>query len=94
MADSAVKAGHVLLEGQVINLATSWVGWLSLAVFVIAYYFIATEDKYEVNKAKPALFAGTFMFMLIGIFYAINGLNPDPLHDELEHLILEIAEIF
>ena len=90
----ALKAGHVLIEGQAVNLATSWVGWLSLAVFVLAYYFIATEDRYEVNKAKPALFAGTFMFMLIGIFYAINGLDPDPLHDELEHLILEIAEIF
>ncbi|SFV63584.1 Na+/H+ antiporter NhaD type [hydrothermal vent metagenome] len=77
-----------------INLATTWVGWLSLAVFVIAYYFIATEEKYEINKAKPALFAGTFMFMLIGIYYAINGLNPDGLHHELEHLILEIAEIF
>ncbi|MFK5937252.1 MAG: sodium:proton antiporter NhaD [Sulfurimonas sp.] len=77
-----------------VNLATTWVGWLSLAVFVIAYYFIATEETWEVNKAKPALFAGTFMFMLIGIYYAINGLNPDPLHDELELLILEIAEIF
>lgn len=77
-----------------VNLATTWVGWLSLAVFIIAYYFIATEDKYEVNKAKPALFAGTFMFMLIGIYHAINGMNPDALHDELEVLILEIAEIF
>jgi Na+/H+ antiporter NhaD/arsenite permease-like protein len=77
-----------------VNLATTWVGWLSLAVFVVAYYFIATEERYEVNKAKPALFAGTFMFMLIGIYYAINGLDPTPLHNELEHLILEIAEIF
>ena len=77
-----------------VNLATTWVGWLSLAVFIIAYYFIATEDKYKVNKAKPALFAGTFMFMLIGIYHAINGMNPDQLHDELELLILEIAEIF
>ena len=77
-----------------VNLATTWVGWLSLAVFVIAYYFIATEEKYEINKAKPALFAGTFMFMLVGVYYAINGLDPDPLHDELEHLILEISEIF
>ncbi|WP_434636928.1 sodium:proton antiporter NhaD [Sulfurimonas sp. NW7] len=82
------------MEHEAINLATTWVGWLSLAVFVIAYYFIATEEKYEINKAKPALFAGTFMFMLIGIYYAINGMNPDPLHDELEKLILEIAEIF
>ena len=82
------------MEHEAINLATTWVGWLSLAVFVIAYYFIATEEKYEINKAKPALFAGTFMFMLVGVYYAINGLNPDPLHDELERLILEISEIF
>ena len=82
------------MEHEAINLATTWVGWASLAVFVIAYYFIATEEKYEINKAKPALFAGTFMFMLVGIYYAINGLNPDPLHDELERLILEISEIF
>ncbi len=81
-------------EAEMINLATTWVGWLSLAVFVVAYYFIATEEQYEVNKAKPALFAGTFMFMLIGVYYALNGLNPEPMHDELEHLILEIAEIF
>ena len=82
------------MEHEAINLATTWVGWASLAVFVIAYYFIATEEKYEINKAKPALFAGTFMFMLIGIYYAINGLNPDSVHDELEQLILEISEIF
>ena len=82
------------MEHEAINLATTWVGWASLAVFVIAYYFIATEEKYEINKAKPALFAGTFMFMLVGVYYAINGLNPDPLHDELERLILEISEIF
>jgi len=84
-------AAHAVTD---INLATTWVGWLSLAVFVVAYYFIATEDKYEVNKAKPALFAGTLMFMLIGVYYAINGMNPEALHTELEHLILEIAEIF
>ena len=82
------------MEHEAINLATTWVGWLSLAVFVVAYYFIATEEKYEVNKAKPALFAGTFMFMLVGIYYAINGMNPEPIHIELKHLILEIAEIF
>jgi len=79
---------------EMVNLTTTWVGWLSLAVFVVAYYFIATEEQYEINKAKPALFAGTFMFMLIGIYYAINGLDPVPMHNELEALILEIAEIF
>jgi len=77
-----------------LDLTFTWVGILSLVVFVIAYYFIATEEKYEINKAKPALFAGTFMFMLIGIYYAINGIDPKPLHHEMTLLIEEIAEIF
>jgi len=77
-----------------LDLTFTWVGILSLAVFVVAYYFIATEEKYEINKAKPALFAGTLMFMLIGIYYAINGMDPQPLHHEMTVLIEEIAEIF
>lgn len=77
-----------------LDLTTTWVGIVGFAIFLIAYYFIAAEEKYEINKAKPALFAGTLMFMLIGVYYAINGLDPNALHDELEKLILEIAEIF
>ncbi len=77
-----------------LDLTHTWVGWLSLAIFVIAYYLIATEEHYEINKAKPALFAGTSMFMVIGIYYAINGLNPEPLHEEMVKLVEEIAEIY
>ena len=76
------------------DLTTTWVGFLDLAVFVIAYILIATEEKYEINKAKPALFAGTFMFMMIGVYYALNHLNPEPLHEEMVKLVEEIAEIY
>jgi len=51
---------------QHLDLTTTWVGILSFAIFVVGYYFIATEDKYHINKAKPALFAGTLIFMFIG----------------------------
>ena len=80
--------------GQVEDLTMTWVGLLSMAIFVVAYYFVATEDKYHLDKAKPALFAGTFIFMLIGIYFMINGKDPEPLHVNIQHLILEIAEIF
>lgn len=76
------------------DLTTTWVGISSLVVFVASYYFIATEDRYMINKAKPALFGGTFIFILIGIYYAINGLSIDALHNEVNHLIVEIAGIF
>lgn len=72
----------------------TWVGYLVLGIFVVGYYFIAAEEKFEINKAKSALFIGTFSFMSIGIYFAINNLDPTPLHHQLEKLILEIAEIF
>ncbi len=77
-----------------LNLVTTWVGFLSLAFFVIGYYFIATEDRYHINKAKPALLTGTGIFMLIGLYFAINGLNGEILEKEIEHLIFEISGIF
>ena len=76
------------------DLTTTWVGFMALVIFIIAYYFIATEDKYRINKAKPALFAGTFIFMLIGFYYAINGLDGNHLHHEINLLIVEISGIF
>ena len=76
------------------DLTTTWIGVVSFAIFIIGYYFIAAEEKYHINKAKPALFTGAFMFMLIGVYYAMNGLDPESLHTEMETLILEIAEIY
>lgn len=79
---------------QAIDLAVEPFGWLLLAIFIIGYYFIAAEEKYHINKAKPALFTGTFMFMLLGGYYAANGLDFSAFDVEIAHLILEIAEIF
>ncbi len=82
------------VEGHAIDLATEPFGWLLLGIFIIGYYFIAAEEKYHINKAKPALFTGTLLFMLLGGYYAINGLNMQPFENEIAHLILEISEIF
>ena len=80
--------------GHAVDLAVEPFGWLLLAIFIVGYYFIAAEEKYHINKAKPALFTGTFMFMLLGAYYAFNGLDFGSFDTEIAHLILEIAEIF
>ena len=77
-----------------LDLTKTWVGFLSLIVFVVGYYFIAAEDKYHINKAKPALLAGTTIFMLIGLYFAINGIDGHPLEEEVKNLIYEIAGIY
>ena len=76
------------------DYTTHPLGLISLLIFVVAYYFIAAEEKYHLNKAKPALFAGTFLFIIIGAFYAFNGLDLDPLHAEIQTIILEVSNIF
>ncbi len=76
------------------DLTFTWVGISALVIFVIGYYFVAMEEKFHIDKAKPALFIGTFMFIIVAIYYAMNGLNMDLVHTQAKHLILEIAEIF
>ena len=90
----AFATTSVHAAGNAVDLAVEPFGWLLLAIFVVGYYFIAAEEKYHINKAKPALFTGTFMFMLLGAYYAINGLDFGAFDTEIAHLILEIAEIF
>lgn len=76
------------------DLTMTWIGLVCLVIFVVGYYAVAAEEHYHINKAKPALFMGTFMFILIGIYYAANGMDTDGLRSEVQHLILEISEIF
>jgi len=76
------------------DLTMTWVGFASLIIFIVGYYFVAAEEKYHIDKAKPALFVGTFLFILIAFYYVLNGMNMDLVHTQVEHIILEIAEIF
>jgi Na+/H+ antiporter NhaD/arsenite permease-like protein len=77
-----------------VTLSSTPFGWILLTLFVIGYYFIAMEEKYGIDKAKPALFMGTLMFVMIGLYYVAQGYNVTPFEEAIDHLILEIAEIF
>lgn len=77
------------------ELATSWIGIISLILFILAYVVIALEDKLHIPKSKPALFIGTFLYLLIGLYLlTTQGYVPESLHTSAEHVILEIAGIF
>lgn len=80
-------------ETAAIDLTTTWAGILSLIIFIVGYFFIAAEENFHIDKAKPAIFIGTFMFLLIGVYMLINGMDVHSLEHEVNHLILEIAQI-
>ncbi len=77
-----------------LDLTHTWVGYLILVFFVVGYYFIAREEKYRINKAKPALFIWTTSFLLIWIYFALNWYDTHLLNEEIEKLIVEISQIF
>jgi len=93
LANSTIEKSETLIHSAP-DLTMTWVGIVSLIIFIVSYYFVATEDQYEIDKAKPALLAGTFLFLLTAGYYVVNGLDVNLVHEEVKHLILEIAEIF
>ena len=80
--------------GAIPDITMTWAGIAALVIFVIGYYFVAAEEKYHIDKAKPALLMGTLTFMVIAVYYAIHGMDMHLVHTQAQHLILEIAEIF
>ncbi len=80
-----------------LDLTHTVIGYFILVIFCIGYYFIATEERFRLNKAIPALFIGTVSFFFLSIYlynipFSSNAL--DLLHHEVKKIILEIAEIF
>lgn len=76
-----------------LHLTTTWVGIACAVIFVTGYFFIAAEEVFHVNKAKPAIFIGTAMFFIIGIYMVMNGMDLHPLQGKIDHLIIEVASI-
>ncbi len=78
-----------------LDLTGNFIGILCLALFCLSYVLIAMEERTGVNKSKPALFVGTFLFFIIGIYFlARDGAVPHSMKEAVEHVILEISEIF
>ena len=76
------------------EMMSGWLGITSLIIFFGAYIVIALEEKLHINKSKPALFAGTSIFILIGINNSLYDVDPQLLHNAVTHLVMEITSIF
>jgi len=75
-------------------MTNTLVGYTSVLLFIIAYLMIAFEEKIAINKSKPALLAGTLIYVLIAWHYVFYGLDIAPMKKNIHHLIVEIASIY
>lgn len=83
---SEVGAAHSL------NLTQSSIGYLCLAIFVIAYVFVMMEEYLQLRKSKPVLLAAGLIWIAIGFTYQ-NYQQIEVAQQALEHNLLEYAEL-
>jgi len=75
-----------------LDLTQHPVGWLAIAIFVIAYLFVMTEEFTHLRKSKPVILAAGLIWAMIGYVYANHGLS-DVAEAAVRHNLLEYAEL-
>ncbi|HEV2538234.1 MAG TPA: sodium:proton antiporter NhaD [Frateuria sp.] len=68
------------------------VGWLALALFVLAYVAVMLEEHIRIAKSKPVMLAAALIWGLIA--WQTRGENSTAARGAFEAMFLEYAEIF
>ena len=77
-----------------IDLTTSYVGILSLIVFVLAYAVVMAEEFSHLRKSKPVIISAAIIWAIIAYHFAGNKEYSHEIEHALEHNVLEFAELF
>ena len=77
-----------------INLTTSYIGILSLIIFVIAYAVVMAEEFSHLRKSKPVILSAALIWGIIAFHFSANKEYSHLIEEALEHNILEFAELF
>lgn len=79
-----------------LDLTNHWVGYASVAIFVLAYVLVIAEEEIHMRKSKPVMVAAGIIWALVSVVYA---LKVDPAYHHtaevmIRHNLLEYSELF
>ena len=77
-----------------IDLTTSYVGIISLIVFVLAYAVVMAEEFSHLRKSKPVIISAAIIWAIIAFYFSSDKSYAKEIEYALEHNILEFAELF
>ncbi|WP_104204168.1 sodium:proton antiporter NhaD [Billgrantia saliphila] len=75
-----------------LNLTDSTVGYIAVAIFVLAYALVMGEEKLHMRKSKPVLVAAGLIWFMIGWVYVQSGM-PNEAEHAFRETLLEFAEL-
>ncbi len=58
-----------------LDLTLHWVGYASLAIFLVAYLLAMTEEVTNLRKSKPMVFAASLIWVIIAGVYVNDGMS-------------------
>ncbi|MFD2178220.1 sodium:proton antiporter NhaD [Veronia pacifica] len=76
----------------IIDLTSSYIGYISLAIFGIAYSLVILEEQIHLRKSKPVLLAAGLIWLMLGFTYSSYG-DIEVAQSAIEHNLLEYAEL-
>ena len=83
-------------EVPFLDLTSHWVGYASLAIFVLAYILVIAEEEIHMRKSKPVMVAAGIIWAMVAFVYA-QQVDPAYHHTAevmIRHNLLEYAELF
>ncbi len=84
-------------EGSPVTVVTDFTssiyGYLGLLLFILAYTLVTMENKLQLRKSKPVLFAAGLIWILVALAYAGIG-DTHTAHVAIKASLLEYAELF
>jgi NhaD family Na+/H+ antiporter len=75
------------------DLTTSWIGFVSLAAFVLAYGLVITEEFTHFRKSIPVIVAAGVIWSLIGYHYAQFGAT-HAAEEAVKEYLVEFSQLF
>ncbi|GAB3520906.1 sodium:proton antiporter [Photobacterium proteolyticum] len=75
-----------------VDLTQSFVGYVALLIFALAYCLVMAEEYLQLRKSKPVLLAAGIIWLMIGFVFQELG-QIDVAKSALEHNLLEYAEL-
>ena len=80
-------------SADTINLTKHWAGYFAIAIFIVAYILVMTEEYIHFRKSKPVVFAAGLIWALIAWIYASQGFS-GVVEEAVRGNITEYAELF
>ncbi len=91
---NASHAAGTSIELLNLKMILSGPAIFSLVTFVIAYFFVMTEEFSHLRKSKPVVIASGVIWMAVAITATKSGVPYDSINYTFRHVFLEFAELF